>query len=151
MAIDDDILLFTKVSLFQGFAPEHLRLLAFGSEHLALRAGRDLYRESQVADCGFIVASGDIELHSETESGRQSHGRYQRGALLGELAMIAPGRRPCHATATVESEVIRISRAAFMRILNEYPDVARRLHSRIAGDLGALVEKVARLGPSFLE
>ena len=151
MAIDDDIQLFAKVSLFQGFAPEHLRLLAFGSEHLALRAGRDLYRESQVADCGFVVAAGDIELHSETEAGKKSHGHYQRGALLGELAMIAPGRRPCHATATAESEVIRISRAAFMRVLGEYPDVARALHKKVAADLHGLVEKVARLGPSFLD
>lgn len=151
MAIDDDIQLFSKVSLFQGFASEHLRLLAFGSEHLALRAGRDLFRESQVADCGFIVSAGDIELHSETETGRKSHGRYKRGALLGELAMIAPGRRPCHATATVESEVIRISRAAFMRVLGEYPDIALSLHKKVSADLRGLVEKVARLGPSFLD
>ena len=87
----------------------------------------------------------------KAEAGKKSHGHYQRGALLGELAMIAPGRRPCHATATTESEAIRISRAAFMRVLGEYPDVARSLHRKVAADLQGLVEKVGRLGPSFLD
>ena len=149
MAIDDDIRLFSAVSLFQGLAPEHLRLLAFGSERLVLREGRDLFRANQVADCGFVVAVGEIELHTETPEGNQSHGRYKRGALIGELALIAPGRRPSNATAATEAEVVRISRAMFMRILNEYPDLARHLHTRIAADLSAMVAKVARLGSSF--
>lgn len=151
MAIDDDIRLFSTVSLFQGLAPEHLRLLAFGSERLVLRQGRDLYRASQVADCGFVVASGEIELYQDTAEGRQGLGLYRRGALLGELCLIAPGKRPTSAVAASEAEVIRVSRAVFTRILNEYPDIARQLHKRISGELKALVDKVARLGPSFSE
>ena len=149
MAIDDDIRLFSTVSLFQGLAAEHLRLLAFGSERVVLREGRDLFRVNQVADCGFVVASGEIELHTETPEGKQSHGRFRKGALLGELALIASGRRPTNASAATEAEVIRVSRTVFLRILNEYPDVARQLHTRIAADFSKMAAKIARLGPSF--
>ena len=149
MAIDDDIRLFSAVSFFQGLTSEHLRLLAFGSERLVLREGRELFRANQAADCGFVVASGEIELHAEGPEGKQSHGRYKRGALLGELALIAPGRRPTFATAATESEVIRISRSSFLRIMTEYPEVAHLLHKRLSGDLTGMVRKIARLGPSF--
>ena len=149
MAIDDDIRLFSAVSLFKGLSPEHLRLLAFGSEHMALRAGRELFREGQPADCGYVVVNGEIELHSDNSGARESHGRFRRGALLGELALIAPGARPANATAATEAQVIRISRAAFMRVLGEYPDLAMALHRKISADFQGLAAKVARLGPSF--
>ncbi len=151
MAIDDDIRLFSAVSFFQGLSTEHLRLLAFGSERLVLREGRELFRANQAADCGFVVATGEIELHSDTPEGKRSHGRYNRGALIGELALIAPGRRPAFATAVTEAEVIRISRSSFLRILSEYPDLARALHARLTGELTGMIRKIVRLGPSFLD
>jgi CRP-like cAMP-binding protein len=149
MAIEDDIRLFSIVPFLQGFGPEALRLLAFGSERLVLRPGRELYRANQAADCGFVVSSGEIELSSETENGKQDHGRFGRGALLGELALIASARRPVNATAVTEAEVIRISRSVFMRILGEYPDIAAKLHQRISAELSGMASKVAALGPRF--
>jgi hypothetical protein len=38
-----------------------------------------------------------------------------------------------------------------MRVLGEYPDMALSLHRKVAADLHGLVEKVGRLGPSFLD
>jgi CRP-like cAMP-binding protein len=149
VAIEDDIRLFSSVPFLKEFGPEPLRLLAFGSERLVLRPGRELYRANQPADCGFVVSSGEIELHSDTESGKQNHGRFGRGALLGELALIAPSRRPVNATAATEAEVVRISRSVFMRILGEYPDVAAMLHKRISIELTSMASKVAKLGASF--
>lgn len=149
MAIEDDIRLFSSVPFLQGFGPEPLRLLAFGSERLVLRPGRELYRTNQAADCGFVVSSGEIELTSETERGNESHGRFGRGALLGELALIAPSRRPVNATAATEAEVVRISRSVFMRILGEYPEVAVKLHKRISTEMTGMASKVVRLGAKF--
>jgi CRP-like cAMP-binding protein len=149
MAIEDDIRLFSSVPFLQGFGPEPLRLLAFGSERLVLRPGRELYRANQAADCGFVVSSGEIELSSETERGNEIHGRFGRGALLGELALIAASRRPVNATAATEAEVVRISRSVFMRILGEYPEVAAKLHQRISTDLTGMASKIVRLEARF--
>jgi CRP-like cAMP-binding protein len=149
VAIEDDIRLFSSVPFLREFGPEPLRLLAFGSERLVLRPGRELYRANQAADCGFIVSSGEVELSSETEHGTESHGRFGRGALLGELALIAPSRRPVNATAATEAEVVRISRSVFMRILGEYPEVAVKLHKRISAELTGMASKVVGLGAKF--
>jgi len=45
--------------------------------------------------------------------------------------------------------VLRLSRAMFRRILEEYPDIAVHLHQRIAEDLQALVRRIEELAPRF--
>ena len=75
MALDDDIRILSSVSLFKGFTPEQLRLLAFGAENLKLSAGRELFvplrrsslmtaRKGQAA----FVESGNVIVVTSCES-----------------------------------------------------------------------------------
>ncbi len=59
MAIEDDIRILETVGLFGTFTRDQLRLLAFGTERLVLREGRELYREGQSADCAYVIDRGD--------------------------------------------------------------------------------------------
>ncbi len=149
MALEDDIRILQRVRLLEGFSPEQLRLLAFGAESLRIRAGRDLYAEGTAADCAYVVASGEIELYREADGRRTPAGRVGPGALLGELALIAGGTRPTSAVAVHDSEVIRLGRSLFRRILEEYPELAAALHRRIAGELGDLVDRLERVKAKF--
>jgi CRP-like cAMP-binding protein len=56
----------------------------------------------------------------------------ERGALLGELAMITPTKRLATATALEPSTVIRISRGLFLKMLEGYPEAARKLRDAMA-------------------
>jgi hypothetical protein len=58
MAIEDDIRILETVGLFETFTRDQLRLLAFGTERLVLREGRELYREGQAADCAYVIDRG---------------------------------------------------------------------------------------------
>lgn len=149
MALDDDIRILQRVPLLEGFTAEQLRLLAFGAESLRVRAGRDLYAEGADADCAYVVASGEIELYRETDGKRSVSGRAGPGALLGELALIAGGTRPTSAVAVHDTEVIRLGRTIFRRILEEYPELAATLHRRIAGELNDLVSRLERVRTKF--
>ncbi|MFC4626526.1 cyclic nucleotide-binding domain-containing protein [Daeguia caeni] len=147
MALNDDILILSTVDLFASFTPEQLRLLAFGVERLVLRAGRELYQEGQNADCGYVVVSGQISLYRDTQQGRLTVRTVTKGTVLGELAMIAQSARLTGAIADVETEVIRISRSIFHRILEEYPEVAIKLHQQISRNLLALIDEIERVAP----
>ena len=149
MSLDDDIRILQRVRLLEGFAPEQLRLLAFGAESLRVKAGRDLFTEGSEADCAYVVASGEFELYRENNGRRTPAGRAGPGAMLGEMALIAGGKRPIGAVAVVDGEVIRLNRTMFRRILEEYPDIAAALHERIAGDLKQLVSRLDRVRPRF--
>lgn len=149
MALDDDIRILGTVGLFEPLKHEQLRLLAFGAERLTLRAGRELYRESQAADCAYVVAAGSIALARASASGPIRIKSVGVGSILGEMALIAPTKRLTGATAETDAEVIRISRLLFRRILEEYPEVAAALHEHIAADLLELTDQIARLSRHF--
>jgi CRP-like cAMP-binding protein len=149
MALDDDVRILSGVELFEGFTDEQLRLLAFGVETTNLPAERKLYREDDEADSAYIVISGSILLYRETEGRDSPIGAVGPGAILGELALIADTRRLTSAAAAVDSQLLRLSRKMFRRILEEYPDTAVTLHRRITEQLQALVKRIEELAPRF--
>jgi CRP-like cAMP-binding protein len=151
MALDDDIRILSAVGLFEGFTLEQLRLLAFGAERATLAADRKLYREDDEADSAYVIISGRIVLYRETDSARSPIGSVGPGAILGELALVADTRRLTSASAAEDSEVLRLNRRMFRRILEEYPDVAIRLHQRITEELQDFIRRIEELAPRFSE
>jgi CRP-like cAMP-binding protein len=151
MALDDDIRILVGVRLFEGFTAEQLRLLAFGAERLALPAGRRLFRQDDVADCAYVVTEGRIGLFYEDGPHRIEVSSVGPGTLVGELALIADTRRLTGGEAGDDSELLRIDRRVFRRILEEYPESALALHRRISADfrklVGLLEAAAARLEP----
>ncbi|UDL87580.1 cyclic nucleotide-binding domain-containing protein [Mesorhizobium sp. PAMC28654] len=149
MALDDDIRILSAVGLFQGFTQEQLRLLAFGAETTLLQADRKLYREDDEADSAYVVVSGRIALYREQNGERIPIGTAGPGAMLSELALIADTKRLTSASAAIDSEVIRLSRKMFRRILEEYPEIAAHLHQRISEDFQAMIRRIEELAPRF--
>ncbi|WP_296746590.1 cyclic nucleotide-binding domain-containing protein [Mesorhizobium sp.] len=149
MALDDDIRILSSVKLFQGFTQEQLRLLAFGAENTFLQAERKLYREDDEADSAYVVISGEIALYRELSGERVPIGTAGPGAMLSELALIADTRRLTSASAAVDSEVIRLSRKMFRRILEEYPELAMQLHERILEEFQQMIARIEELAPRF--
>lgn len=149
MAIDTDVQALMQAPLFHGFSAEQLRLIAFGTEHLSMGKGRELYREGEAADCGFLILSGTVNLVEDKAMNRRIIQSAGPGTLLGELALIAPGTRSSGAVAAGDCEVMRISRSLFRRVLEEYPDLAARIHADLSRRFGAFIEDVTRLERRF--
>jgi len=151
MSLDDDIRILSGVGLFEGFTPEQLRLMAFGAESISLRKGRTLYWEGGNADCAFVVASGSIALYHEDDAERTPIALAGTGEILGEMALISDTRRMTSAYAQTDTQVLRLNRSMFRRILEEYPEVAVHLHGRILQRFQALVERIEGMAPRFEE
>lgn len=150
MALDDDIRILSDVRLFQGFTQEQLRLLAFGAETTLLQAERKLYREDDEADSAYIVVSGSIVLYREQDGAGVPVAMAGPGTILSELALIADTKRLTSASAATDSEVIRLSRKMFRRILEEYPEIAEQLYERISDEFQAMIRRLEELAPRFL-
>ncbi|MBE7184457.1 MAG: cyclic nucleotide-binding domain-containing protein [Methylobacterium mesophilicum] len=149
MALDDDIRILSGVALFEGFAPDQLRLLAFGAERLDFGRGEIVFREGDKADAAFILAEGTVELFRESRGKQLSVGRLERGALIGEYALITTTQRPASAVAAGAVSLLKVDRRSFRRILEEYPDLAIGLYRRIASDFQTMVDEIDRLAPRF--
>lgn len=146
MALDDHIRILSDVRLFAGFTQDQLRLLAFGAEAMHLAAGKKLYREDDDADSAYVVVLGSIRLFRENESETAEVGTAEAGSTLGEMALIADSRRLTSAEAATDTDVLRINRSMFRRILEEYPETAEALRDRIIEDLQALIRKIEQVG-----
>ncbi len=149
MALDDDIRVLSAVALLQDLSHEQLRLLAFGAENMRLGAGRELYREGALADCAFIVTSGEVDIVETRDGKKQLVRTVGPGAILGEFALIAPVKRRTTAVIRSDAELIRLNRPQFRRVLEEYPVLAQKLHARMAAELRSLTEQVAHLKHRF--
>ena len=149
MSLEDDIRILSGVTLFEDLSGEQLRLLAFGAERIKLAKGRELYREGQSAECGFIIVSGAIDLFRETPRGRHVVKKVVPPMVLGEIALITETSRLTGAVAAEDSEVMRINRSLFRRMLEEYPQTAFYLHERLTDQLHDLLQRIGELDGRF--
>ena len=144
MGLREDIDLLKGLSIFDGLSDDYLRLLAFGAERRRLERGHVLFREGAAADCAFVVLSGVLRLTRDLPSGKDKDiGDAGPGSILTEIAMISDAVRHFTATAESESEVMRISRVLFHRMLQEYPDVARATERRLRENFSTLTGALA--------
>ncbi|PWV98249.1 hypothetical protein DFR52_105230 [Hoeflea marina] len=150
MALIEDIALLNRVDLFRELGEDKLRLIAFGAERRRLQPGQVLFRQDAPADCAFVVADGKFEL---TQAGRDGTGAVigtaGPGTLLGEIAMISPVTRSMSAIALESSEIMRINRPLFRRMLEEYPEIAEIIRRRLAGSLEQLSRDIGKLADRF--
>ncbi len=156
MSLNRDIDLLRQSPLLAGFSSEQLRLLAFGAENVMLREGRVLFHENQLADSAYVIATGQIKLDRETQGEKVDLGSYGTGCMLGETALLVETRRPARALAHTASEVIKVRRSLFRRMLQEYPDMAQVLHrhmvqrfTKTAHDLSHIGDQLGRIQPDF--
>ncbi len=142
MSLDNDIALLEQVPLFAELDREQLRLLAFGAETRRLTAGSRLFREGAFSEGGYVVREGVLELKRGGDRGTVVKTLHP-GMLVGEMALITPTDHSTTAIAAQGSEVMKIPRPLFRRMLEEYPDLTERLHDRIAAEVRSFVARLA--------
>jgi CRP-like cAMP-binding protein len=132
MTIEDDIAFLERVPSFSILGREALRILAIGAENRYVHSGEVLFSAGDPADAGYVVQDGSFSLATDTLDADASTITVTRGALLGELALLTETTRAVTATAAEPSTVIRVPRSLFLKMLEGYPDAARRLRDHIA-------------------
>jgi CRP-like cAMP-binding protein len=130
MTIEDEIALLERVPTLRRLGDGALRSLAIAAESLSLEVGQVLFAAGDTADCAFVVQRGSLRLRPE--SGGDEDVIAGPATLLGETALLAPTRRPATAIAYEPARVLRVSRAAFLKILDSYPEAAQRLRELLA-------------------
>jgi len=150
MSLDDDIAFFEQVPTFAALGKQALRVLAIGAETRSLQKGAVLYYAGELADAGYLVQEGSLQL----EPGTLAEGKEivaGRGTLVGELALFTD--TVCQGTAIAKEPtvVIRISRSLFRKMLEGYPAAAEQLRDAMAGrverwtrDLGGVKQKLEK-------
>lgn len=150
MSLNDDIALLSTVPLFNEISDDKLRLIAFGAERRSLLAGQELFREGTMADCAYVVAGGELTLTAKGRDGKpRLVNTVGRGTLLSELALISAVERKFTAKAETGSEVMRINRQLFHRMLEEYPEIGALMETRLTQNFQSMVARLEALQGKF--
>jgi NTE family protein/lysophospholipid hydrolase len=131
-----------STDLFGSLEPSVLTRLAGESEHVGQNGGSVLFYQGDRADCVYVVLSGRLRVTVEQRDGRERVvGEVARGEVVGEMALLTGEARSATVRAVRDSELLRLRKDAFDRVVEEHPAVmlplTRRLATRLRSALGA--------------
>jgi NTE family protein/lysophospholipid hydrolase len=93
-----------------------------------LRGGETLVRQGERADEMFVVVHGSLEVVVEDREGRaRLVDVLGSGSSVGEMALLSDEPRSATVRAIRDSELVRISKDDFVRLLDEHPRTAVEL------------------------
>lgn len=151
MSLEQDVTLLQDVPTFDMLTPDALRTLAISADQLRLAAGDILFREGDLADAGYVLTSGRLEMVEEQGARPRVLCEVLPGALVGESALLIALPRPATARALEASTLLRIPRATFLRVLEGFPEAAVQLRAVFAGRLEATLGALDTLRREKLE
>ena len=143
MTIEDDIAFLERIPSLRLLGRDALRILAIGAESRTIHEGISLFGEGEDADCAYVVQEGSFELVSQ--KGAIPKSVAGPGTLIGETALFIDAKRTTAAVAREPSTVVRIPRQLFLKMLEGYPDAARRMRDAIAGKVSQTAAELSRV------
>ena len=122
--------------LFSGLDPDARAALEAETEWTRLDGGAVLFREGDAGDSVYVLVTGRLSVFVRSPSGEDALvAEIGRGESVGEMALLTGAPRSATVVAMRDSVLIRLSRAAFERILERSPRVilavTRRLVERL--------------------
>ncbi len=124
-------------SLFGGFSTVIGSQLTDQTERVSLAAGEWLFREGDRAEYAYLVHSGRVEIVAEHPA-EVILRQVKRSEMLGEHALLMGGLRAASARASRDSELTRLSRAQFEKLLSESPGFALGLLRAMATQISSV-------------
>jgi CRP-like cAMP-binding protein len=132
-SLESDVEVLGRIRFFEGFSPEHLKLIAFSAESRSLPEKLLLYDEGQLLHSAYVIVSGMLRGERRSKVGDKIIRReIGGGVILGERALILDTRATESVRVEERARVLQIRKAMFRRLLQEYPEIAATLRSRIA-------------------
>lgn len=135
MSLREEVELLQRIPLFANVEASKLKLLAFTSERIAFESGQVLFRQGDAGDAAYIIIEGDAEVLVSGASGPIQVAVLGRNEIVGEIAILCDVPRTATIRALQRVVCLRISKDLFLRLINEFPQIAvavvRELASRV--------------------
>jgi CRP-like cAMP-binding protein len=133
VSLESDMDILKRVPFFEGFTGDHLRLIAFSAESRSLPERLLLYDEGQLMHSAYVLVSGTMSGERKPRAGQPAAKRaIEAGAILGERALILDTRASESVRVGEKARVLQIRKAMFRRLLEEYPEIALAIRTRLS-------------------
>lgn len=122
-----------RLSIFSGAPAGVVNLFAYLAKEEAYKAGQDIIVEGGICDRFFLVLSGKVDIF-QFHKGRRFHLQLLSGERInyfGELALLSEFNWFFSARAWTDVAVLTISREAFTKVMERYPESYQTMVQKI--------------------
>ena len=114
------------LALFAGIEPRLLNSIAAEFDWFSLPGGQLLFREGDKDDSLYVVLSGRLGAFLRNDEGKEVLIRQMpTGETVGEMAVLSGEPRSATVLALRDTELVRLSRLAFDKLIEEHPKSLR--------------------------
>ena len=131
--------------LFSGLAPATLAAVADELEWLSVPGGATLFEAGEPPDALYLVLAGALGVYAPGDPPRLL-GRVAAGESVGEMGLFSGRGRMADVRALRDTDLARLPRAAFERLVRQHPDATFRFAQLVAQRLET-VDRRAATGP----
>jgi CRP-like cAMP-binding protein len=132
MSLKDEVELLRRVPVFAQIEPAKLKLLAFTSERLAYEPGRILFHRGDMADAAYIIIEGEVEVIVDGPAGPVTVATIGKNDIVGEIGILCDVPRTATIKALTPLVTLRIQKELFLRLINEFPQMAIAIMQELA-------------------
>jgi len=112
-----------RVPLFSGFDEDELRRVAELSRIVEAPAGTVITQIGEAGDSFFVIIDGTVVVRTPVGAG----GQLRPGDFFGEMSLVDGEPRSATVVATTDLRLLVVDRSHFCRLLDEAPDLTRRI------------------------
>ena len=117
-----------QTPLFEGLSNKELTELAMRTDDLDFASGKVLCREGETGSEFYVIMEGEAEV----VRGGQTVATHKAGGFFGEVALVEDVPRTATVTATTPLRCFVLTRGRFLHVLDEYPEVERKVMRALA-------------------
>jgi len=112
-----------RVPLFGGFSEDELRRVAQLSQIVEVPAGTTVTQMGEPGDSFFVIIDGTVAVRTPVGTDSQ----LQPGDFFGEMSLLDGEPRSATIVATTDVRLLTVDRSHFWRLMEETPDLIRRI------------------------
>ena len=123
-------------------------MLAFASERIRVGAGDMLFKAGDTTPGAYVLISGSLISRQGAGTEKKEFEVAHRGTLIAQLALITEQKRRATLTCREDAELLLVTRASFLKLIDQFPEVAQRATEMIRNDIGKYVSSLEEVKPA---
>jgi len=137
MSLKQEFELLRRVPFFAEIEPSKLKLLAFMSERVGFDPGKVVVRQGDPSNAAYLIVDGEAEVVVEAPSGPVTVATLGANEIFGEIAILCNVPRTATVRAKNRLVALRIAKEPFLRMVQEFPNMAVAIMRELAHRLEA--------------
>jgi len=136
MIRDDVAEALAQAEFFDICDDEQRRMLAFAGDLRHFEADAVLYKAGDVPLGAFVLLDGTLKARPEGQGAGKPYAISEPGSVVSAMALILSKPRPMTITAVTDCETLFVPRTAFLKLVQQSPELAQRAVAQVERDLG---------------